>query len=124
AELVPDNYSFTKSDTVVQEGDSVTVSVRNYNAGYVPANILINKWTASSPAGNVTLKIDTLFNPLNPDSSRIYSIRFSTSGLRRPSKPKDTVNISFETHALNENDYYGFNNFAFTQIVVTGDTLR
>jgi hypothetical protein len=124
AEIAPDNYSFVKSDSLVEEGQNVTVSLKTYNAGYVPANTIINQWSASSPSGIKILKIDTAYSPLNPDSMRISSVTFSTNGLRRREKTRDTVYIYFETRiAGNENDYYSFNNFALTNIVVTGDSL-
>ncbi len=124
AEIVPDNYSFVKSDSVVQEGQTVTVSLRNYNVGYVPANIIVNKWSATSPGGIRILSIDTSKTPLKPDSSKISTVTFSTLGLKNRTKKVDTVSIFFETSILgNENDYYTFNNFALTNIVVTGDSL-
>jgi hypothetical protein len=124
AEIIPDNYSFVKSDSIVQEGQEVTIYVKNYNAGYVPAKIIINKWSAASPSGIKVLKIDTTFTPLYPDSSRMSSVTFSTEGLRHREKTVDTVSVFFETSISgNENDYYSFNNFALTNIVVTGDSL-
>lgn len=124
AEIAPDNYSFVRSDSVVEEGQNVTISLRNYNVGYVPANALINKWSATSPSGIRVLQTDTSKTPLNPDSSRITSVTFSTLGLKNRIKKKDTVSIFFETSILgNENDYYSFNNFALTNIIVTGDSL-
>ncbi len=49
---------------------------------------------------------------------------FSTEGLRHREKTIDTVSIFFETSISgNENDYYTFNNFALTNIVITGDSL-
>jgi hypothetical protein len=125
AEIIPDNYSFVKSDTVVQEGANVTFSVKTYNAGFVPANIVLYKWTANTPSGIRILKYDTVYTPLNPDSMKVSSVTFNTAGLRHRTKTKDTVSINFEAALLgNQNDYFPFNNFAFSSIIVTGDSTR
>lgn len=124
AELVPDNYSLQKSDSVFGEGEDVTISLKNYNVGYVPVNAHINKWTANTYNGIITLKEDTVWNPLAVDSSRIESVNFNTTGLRNRQKIRDTVGIFFETQILgNYNDYFPFNNFAYTQIIITGDSV-
>jgi hypothetical protein len=124
AELVPDNNSFIKTDSIIQEGLPTTISVKYYNAGYVPANIIINKWTAVTYSGIKVLKIDTVYTPLLVDSSRVSVITFPTDGLKNKSKTIDTVDIFFESEiAGNNNDYYTFNNFALTNIVIAGDSL-
>ena len=124
AEILPDNYSIVRSDSIVEEGQNVTISLRNCNVGYVPANKILNKWSAASPSGIRVLKMDTVYTPLYPDSSKISSVTFSSLGLRNKTKTRDTVSIFFETSILgNENDYYSFNNFALTKIVITGDSV-
>jgi hypothetical protein len=98
--------------------------VKTYNVGYVPAGIVVYKWTANAPTGLLTLKADTVYNPLQVDSSRVSTVTFSTQGLKAKGTTIDTVEINFEVSMLGEqNDYYAFNNFAFTNIVVTGDSL-
>lgn len=123
SEIIPDNYSFIKSDSVVDEGEEVTLSVKNYNIGFVPAGVVVYRWTANAPSGLVVLKADTVYTPLLPDSSRISSVTFNTTGLKDPNVTIDTLDINFEVTLLNDqNDYYPFNNFAFTGIVITGDS--
>ncbi|MBZ0203063.1 MAG: T9SS type A sorting domain-containing protein [Ignavibacteria bacterium] len=123
AEIIPDNYSFIKSDSIVNEGEQVTISVKNYNIGFVPAGIVVYKWTANGPSGLVTLKQDTIYTPLQPDSSYTSAVTFNTAGLKDPQLTIDTLDINFETGMLNfQNDYYPFNNFAFTSIIIVGDT--
>lgn len=124
AEIVPDNNSFIKTDSIIPEGVPASVSVKYYNVGYVPANIIINKWTAITFSGIKVLKIDTVYTPLLVDSSKISSITFPTEGLRNRNKTIDTVDIFFESEILGDNnDYYSFNNFALTSIVIAGDSL-
>ncbi|MCI0450329.1 MAG: C25 family cysteine peptidase [Chlorobi bacterium] len=123
AEIIPDNYSIVKSDSIVQEGAQVTFSVKTYNVGYVPAGTVIYKWTANAPSGLVVLKSDTVYSPLDIDSVRVSTVTFSTQGLRNQNLTVDTVEINFEVSMLgNQNDYYPFNNFAFSNIIVTGDS--
>jgi hypothetical protein len=122
-EIIPDNYSFVKSDSVLDEGEEVTISVKNYNIGFVPAGIIIYKWTANAPSGLVVLKADTVYTPLLPDSSRTSTVTFNTTGLKDPNVTVDTLDINFEVTLMNnQNDYYPFNNFAFTDIIIIGDS--
>jgi len=124
AEILPDNFSFIRSDSVIEEGLPVTISVKYYNEGYVPANVIINKWTALTYNGIRIIKTDTVYTPLHPDSSRTANITFSTAGLRNRTTTADTVDIFFECEIAGNNiDYYPFNNFALTNIVITGDSL-
>ncbi|HMR00642.1 MAG TPA: C25 family cysteine peptidase, partial [Ignavibacteria bacterium] len=123
AEIIPDNYSFIRSDSVVDEGAQVTISVRNHNIGFVPAGTIVYKWTANAYNGLVTLKQDTIYTPLMPDSNYLSQVTFNTQGLKNPQSTIDTLDINFEVLMLNnQNDYYPFNNFAFTDIVIYGDS--
>jgi hypothetical protein len=125
AELIPDNYSFTRSDSLVPEGTTVTFAVKNYNVGFVPANAVIYKWTSFSTGGVFTLRTDTVYTPLNVDSMKITAVTFNTQGLRDPQKLYDTLTIEFEAEPLgSQNDYFYFNNFAFSKLIVKGDTTR
>ena len=102
----------------------MTFSVRLYNVGYVPANEIMNTWYANTSTGIRILKIDTFYTPLMVDSSRISSVTFSSLGLRNQQKKVDTVNIFYETTILGGvNDFYPFNNFANSKLVITGDSL-
>lgn len=122
-EIIPDNYSFVKSDSVVQEGEEVSVSINVHNTGFVPAGIAVYKWTAVSGTGLHTLKTDTVYTPLAVDSIKNASVIFNTQGLKNPQSTSDTVNISLEVSLPgNQNDYYEYNNFAFTKLVIYGDS--
>ncbi len=69
------------------------------------------------------MRSDTVTAPLMPDSSYISSVTFNTQGLKNPQSRLDTININFEVSMLNnQNDYYPFNNFAFTKILIAGDS--
>jgi hypothetical protein len=125
AELISDNYSFIKSDSVVQEGDTVRIKVRYYNVGFIGASTSINTWSASSPGGVKILKVDTLNSYIGIDSSLQVNALINTTGLRNRQKPKDTVYIYFETKLKNsENEFLTYNNTAITSILVTGDSIN
>ncbi|MDQ3021275.1 MAG: C25 family cysteine peptidase [Bacteroidota bacterium] len=125
AELIPDNYSFTGTDTVVQEGDTVSFSVNYYNVGFIDAPPHYNKWYVKNPQGiDIILKQDTVYDPLMIDSMSTSQIKFSTSGLRDGKVPSDTLDLYFESKLIgNRNELFDINNKAITQFVVQGDTL-
>jgi hypothetical protein len=71
------------------------------------------------------LRSDSIYIPLGVDSVKVHSVTFNTQGLRDPQKTADTLTIGFEAEILGEqNDYYYYNNFAFSKLVVKGDTTR
>jgi hypothetical protein len=125
AEIVPDNYSFVLSDSIVNEGDSLKIQLKCYNVGYSNVNTIINKWSASSPNGNVLLKQDTLNNLLSSENFVNVSVAFKTKNLRNPLKIRDTINVFYEVSLPNgRNEFYPYNNLAVTKFIIIGDTLR
>ena len=101
----------------------VTISVKNYNVGFVPAGTVVYRWLAAAPQGLAVLRSDTVNIPLLPDSSITSTVTFSTAGMKEPNATIDTLEITFEAFMLgSQNDYYPFNNFAFTDIVIMGDS--
>jgi hypothetical protein len=125
AELISDNYSFMKSDSIVQEGDTVRVSVKYFNVGFIGTSTSINTWSASSPSGIRILKTDTLNSYIQIDSSVRASILINTTGLRNVQKTKDTIYIYFESKLKNtENEFFTYNNTAITTLILTGDSIN
>ena len=125
AEIISDNYSFIKSDSVVQEGDTVRVGVRYYNVGFIGTQTTINTWSASSPSGIKVIKVDTLNSYIPVEGSVRSEILINTYGLRNISKPRDTVFIYFESKLkTTENEFFTYNNTAITSVIVTGDSIK
>lgn len=123
AELLPDNNSFTGTDTTVLEGDSVSFSVNYYNVGFIEAPVVINKWYATIGQTQRILSLDTVTSPLLVDSMRTSFIKFSTAGLRDPKVGSDTIDLFFETTiAGDRNELFSYNNTAITRFIVQGDT--
>ncbi|HEY5123956.1 MAG TPA: C25 family cysteine peptidase [Ignavibacteria bacterium] len=124
-EIIPDNNSFIRSDSIVQEGDSITFRLNCYNAGYSTAKIIICNWSASSPSGIILLKSDTNNIYLNPGKYFTPQIKFKTEGLRNRQKQKDTVYVYFESKLnQSENEFYTYNNNAVSKFIITGDTIK
>jgi hypothetical protein len=125
AEIIADNYSFVKSDSVFQDGDTLNISVSYGNFGYANALGVVNKWTATSPNGLKVLRIDTVSNVLKIDSMASSVVKLSTIGLRNPNTLSDTITLFFETSLINlQNEFFTYNNTAVTRIVIKGDTAR
>lgn len=125
AELTPDNNSFTGIDTAVQEGDSVSFSVKYFNVGYKDVQKYVTKWYIKNSGVETILKTDTINSVLKIDSSRNSDIRFNTAGLRSPKIRRDTLDLYFETNLLsNQNELFSFNNIAITQFVIEGDSIN
>jgi hypothetical protein len=125
AEIIADNYSFVKSDSVFQDGDTLSISVRYGNFGYANAIGSVNKWSATSPNGLKILRTDTVNNVLKIDSMTASVVKLSTIGLRNPNKLSDTITLFFETSLIyQQNEFYTYNNTAITRIVINGDTAK
>lgn len=124
-EIIADNYSFVKSDSVFNDGDTVNISVNYGNYGYTDATGFLNKWYASSPSGLRLMRADTVNINLKTDSVTKSSVRLPTLGLRNPVKKSDTISIYFETSLINgQNEFFTYNNTAVTRIIVSGDTAK
>ena len=125
AELLPDINSFTGTDTVVQEGDSVRFSINYYNVGFIDAPVQINKWYANISGKEKVFAIDTVSANLGIDSVANSRVSFSTAGLRDSKLEYDTITLFFETAlAGNKNELFSYNNTAITRFVVQGDTVQ
>ncbi len=121
-ELAVDNYSFTKSDTVMQEGDSVTLGVNYTNVGYSSIYSSINSWYTFVNGQKRILKQDTIRTPIVVDEIRNSQVRFSTLGMGRQS---DTVTIFYDTYpAYAVNEFNAYNNTGVTQIIVKADSIK
>ncbi|MBS1513774.1 MAG: hypothetical protein JSS63_01995 [Bacteroidetes bacterium] len=121
-ELAVDNYSFTRSDTVMQEGDSVTIGVSYSNIGYGSIYSTVNKWYAFINGQQKILKVDTIGASIGVDEVKNSQVRFSTVGMGHQG---DSVNIYFESSpAYLVNEFNSYNNTGITQIIVKADSLK
>ena len=124
AEVCPDVNSFQVSDTILQEGDSLRLTLKFYNIGFRGVTGFVSSWQASSPSGIVTLKTDTVRQYIAVDSNYTSTALLRTSGLRNPFNKADTVYFYYNVSLLNQNEFYTYNNTAITKVVITGDTVK
>lgn len=121
-ELAVDNYSFVKSDSLVQEGDSVSLSVSYTNIGYGSIYSTLNTWYTFVNGQQKILKQDTVRTAMAVDEIRNSQVRFSTVGMGRQS---DSVVIYYDTRpAYAVNEFNSYNNTGVTQIIVKSDSLK
>lgn len=124
AELIPDNNSFTGTDSAVQEGDSVSFSISYYNAGYLDIQQYYYNWYIRREGAFQILKSDTVNSLFNVDSMRTAGITFSTAGLRDPKILSDTIDLYFEINLFEgQNELFTYNNTALSKFVIQGDTV-
>ncbi|MCU0372522.1 MAG: C25 family cysteine peptidase [Ignavibacteria bacterium] len=124
-ELIADNNSITRYDSVFQDGDTISFSVKVGNYGYSSVNGFVNKWSATYPGGLKVLRTDTVYNTLNIDSVLTVSSKLPTAGLRNPQRTSDTISVIYESVLINgQNEFFGYNNVALTRIVLAGDSLK
>lgn len=125
AELIPDPASFTSSDTLVQEGDTVAFSVKYYNIGFTKNYSSVAKWSVNYYLGNKVFQIDTIYRTLAVDSSIQVSALLNTTRLRNPAKVNDTILVVFEVATTTEeNELFDYNNSVISKIVIKGDTTK
>lgn len=121
-ELAVDNYSFTKPDTVLQEGDSVTLGVSYTNVGYSSIYSTVNTWYTFVNGQKRILKMDTIRTPIVVDEIKNSEVKFSTYGLGNQS---DSVVIYYDSYpAYAVNEFNSYNNTGVTQILVKADSLK
>jgi len=121
-ELAVDNYSFTRSDTTMQEGDSVTIGVNYSNIGYSSITSFVNTWYTFVNSQKKILKLDTISNPLAVNEIRTSQVNFSTQGFGYQG---DSINIYFDSYpAYPVNEFSSYNNTGVTQIIVKADSIK
>jgi len=124
-EIITDNNSITRYDSVFQDGDTITFSVKVGNYGYSSVNGFVSKWSATYPGGIKVLQTDTVYNTLSIDSVSTVSAKLLTAGLRNPQRTTDTISIIYESVLINgQNEFFSYNNVAVTRIVLAGDSLK
>jgi len=124
-ELITDNNTITRYDSVFQDGDTISFSVKVGNYGYSSVNGFVNKWSATYPGGLKVLQTDTIYQSLNIDSVLTVSAKLPTAGLRNPQRTSDTISIIYESVLINgQNEFFSYNNVALTRIVLAGDSLK
>ena len=120
AEIAMDYNTFIKSDSLLNSGDSLGISMTYYNVGYfdnfgVIRNIFVNNNTGQK----IILKSDTITTTLKIDSLQIVKTQVKLSNIQSIRKYNNYILLNYEIQPLGQqNDYYYYNNIVTTNVVV------
>ena len=119
AELVVDVNSLNFSDSVINDGDSLKLSVDYYNVGFRDLDGYIINWYTYNAGQKVILRYDTIPGLFKIDSMKFSKDKMVISSFNFGNKVNDLVSLDFETIPLGyQNDYYSFNNSTNAYIVI------
>lgn len=120
SELALDYNTFIKSDSVLNGGDSLGISLAYYNVGYV--DLYGYTWRIFTYNNNdqiVLLKSGTNDATLKIDSAHYIKTYVNLSGLPNIKKYNNYIILFFEVIPLGtQNDLYSYNNITSANIVV------
>lgn len=122
SELALDYNTFIKSDSLINGGDSLGISLAYYNVGYVDLNGYTREIYAYSNTGQkVTLKSDVILSSLKIDSAHFVKTSVQFTGLPYLKKYNNYIPLFVEvTPYGTQNDLYVYNNVNTTNVVVKG----
>ncbi len=120
AELSIDYASLIQSDSIINENDSIGISVRYFNIGYKSCYGSIRQVYFFRGNEKILLNIDTSYKVINVDSSDFYKKYVKFSGLIPPfRKSNEKIVVYFEVLPLNnQNEIYTYNNVINTDVFV------
>ncbi|MEB2330020.1 MAG: C25 family cysteine peptidase [Ignavibacteriaceae bacterium] len=123
-ELIPDQNSITLSSDRILYGDTVRVSLNIYNEGYNAVNGILNRYSFISSNGSEIKIFDTLQATLQPGDSISSTVLFDSEEFNSAVSNPGLVNVVFESKPLNnQNQLVEFNDYAFTQILISPDSI-
>jgi len=119
AELVVDVNSLIFSDSLINDGDSLKISVDYYNVGFRNLDGHFINWYTYNAGQKVILKSDTIPGLFKIDSLKFSKDKMKISSFNFGNKINDLVSLDFETVPLGyQNDYYSFNNSTNAYLVI------
>ncbi len=122
SELALDYNTFIKSDSLLNGGDSLGVSLAYYNVGYVDLYGYTREIYAYTNTGQkVVFKSDYIPTTLKVDSAHYVKTNIKITGLPFLRKYNNYIPLFFEVAPYStQNDLYVYNNIATTNLVVKG----
>lgn len=125
AELAIDYSSLIRSDSLINENDSIGISVRYYNVGFKSCYGSIRQAYFYRGNEKITLNIDTSYKIINVDSSESYKKYVKFSGLLPPfRKSNEKIVLYFEVSPLgNQNEIYTYNNIINTDVFIRSNIV-
>ena len=119
SELVADVNSLVFSDSLINDGDSLKLSVDYYNVGFRNSDGHIINWYTYNAGQKVILRSDTILGLFKIDSMKFSKDKMVISSFNFGNKVNDLVSLDFETIPLGyQNDYYSFNNSTNAYLVI------
>ncbi|MFA5404927.1 MAG: C25 family cysteine peptidase [Ignavibacteria bacterium] len=122
SELALDYNTFIKSDSILNGGDSLGVSLAYYNVGYVDLyGYTRDIYVYSNTGQKILLKSDVISSTLKIDSAHFVKTSAKFEGLPFIRKYNNNIPVYIEvTPGIPQNDLYEYNNLTTTNIVVKG----
>ncbi|MCX6164828.1 MAG: C25 family cysteine peptidase [Ignavibacteriae bacterium] len=122
SELALDYNTFIKSDSLLNGGDSLGISLAYYNVGYVDLyGYTRDIYTFTNTGQKVVLKSDVISSTLKIDSAHFVKTNVKLTGLPFIRKYNNYIPLYFEvTPNIPQNDLYTYNNITTTNVVVKG----
>lgn len=122
SEIALDYNTFIKSDSLINRGDSLGISLAYYNVGYVNLNGYTRDiYVYSNTGQKVVLKSDLILSTLKIDSVHYVKTSVKFGGLPFIRKYNNYIPVYFEvTPYGTQNDLYTYNNINATNVVVKG----
>lgn len=119
-ELSIDYTSLIRSDSIINENDSVGISVRYYNIGFKNCYGSLRQVYFYRGNEKIPIAVDTSFKTLNVDSSDSFKKYVKFSGLLPPfRKSNEKIVLYFEVSPLgNQNEIYTYNNIINTDVFI------
>jgi|GEM_PF-392559 len=121
SEIAIDYNSIAKSDSLINEGDSLKVIFNFYNVGFrdVQQGVIVNYYLMNDNFSNkVSLRTDTMYGTLKIDSMWSARAKVKMTSFGIPTRQR-TLNLAFEVIPLGtQNDYYSFNNTGYVYVTL------
>jgi hypothetical protein len=119
-EIALDNNSYLQSDSIVNNNDTIGLSLTYYNIGYSDFNgVVRNFFVYNNNGQKVILRSDTIMSILKIDSASYLKTKFPIAGIPNFRRYNNSVDFNVEVQPFGQqNDYYYYNNSAVSNIVV------
>ncbi|MCX7833051.1 MAG: hypothetical protein N2490_02425, partial [Ignavibacteria bacterium] len=119
-ELSIDYTSLVRSDSIINENDSIGISVKYFNVGYKNCYGSVRQIYFYRGNEKIFLAVDTSYKTINIDSSDSYKKYVKFSGLLPPfRKGNEKIVLYFEVSPLgNQNEIYTYNNIVNTDVLI------
>jgi len=118
-EIAVDYKSVIRSDSIINEIDSIGLSYKYYNIGFKNCYGTIERIFIHRGYEKIILYQDTNFLTIKPDSSVFVKKTVKLNGYLPPYRKKDEmITLNIEVNPLWQNEIFFYNNIVSTDVVV------